>query len=162
MLNIENKDRFGKVIAGALATVEVTAKSNQTKKRWINAISKAAAQIDERGEFMDYDATENHMVIWSQDSNAVYSANGVCQCRAFERGLPCWLRAAARIACLYLELPVKEAPNFPNEQKTLAEKLKARNAETIIHSFDGAPMLPDTKEPVRVEKYGSVRVPVYA
>ena len=84
MLNIENKIRFGKVIADSLIKVELTAKDYQTKKRWINAISKASAQIDAHGEFMTYDATENHLVIWSQDSNAVYSANGVCQCKAFE------------------------------------------------------------------------------
>ena len=141
MLNIENKNKFGKVTADALSKVELTVKDAQTKKRWINAISKAAAQIDSNGDFMTYDQVENHLVIWSQDSDAVYSANGICQCKAFERGLPCWHRAAARLVRLYLELPVNTSPQFPNEQKSLAERLKTRNTESSIHSFNSVPML---------------------
>ncbi len=95
---------------------------------------------------MNYDKADNYLVIWSQKSNEVYSANGVCQCKAFERGMACWHRAAARLVRLYLELPENVAPNFPN-----AEKLET---EVTIY-------LPNTKEPVRVEKYGSVRLPVY-
>jgi hypothetical protein len=86
---------------------------HKPKKRWINAIAKATVQIEQHGEFMNYDTADNHLVIWSQDSNEIYSANGVCQCKAFERGLPCWHRAAARLVRLYLELPENTKPNFP-------------------------------------------------
>jgi hypothetical protein len=141
MLNIDDRNKFGKVIAGALAKVELTVKDAATKKRWINAVSKAAVQIEENGEFMDYDAQDSHLVIFSQASNGVYSANGVCQCEAFKRGLPCWHRAAARLVRLYLELPENVAPKFP-EAKELT-------------------YLPNTREPIRFENYGGVRLPVY-
>ena len=146
MLNIENTNKFGKVTADAIAKVELTVTDAQTKKRWINAIAKAVIEIEQNGAFMNYDEKDNYLVIWSQKSNEVYSANGVCRCIAFERGFACWHRAAARLVRLYLELPENVAPNFPS-----AEKLET---EVTIY-------LPNTKEPVRVEKYGSVRLPVY-
>jgi hypothetical protein len=146
MLEITDTNKFGKVVADALTKIELSSTDNQTKKRWINAIAKAVIEIEENGAFMTYDEKDNYLVIWSQKSNEIYSANGVCQCKAFERGMACWHRAAARLVRLYLELPENTAPNFPN-----AEKLES---EVTIY-------LPNTKEPVRVEKYGSVRLPVY-
>jgi hypothetical protein len=41
-------------------------------------------------------------VIGSPSGN-VYSANGVCQCRAYENKIPCWHRAAARLVRLHDE-----------------------------------------------------------
>jgi hypothetical protein len=146
MLEIKDTNKFGKVTAAAIAKVELTVTDAQNKKRWINAIGKAVIEIEENGAFMTYDKADNHLVIWSQKSNEIYSANGVCQCKAFERGMACWHRAAARLVRIYLELPENVAPNFPN-----AEKLEPNEI----------PYLPNTKEPVRVEKYGSVRLPVY-
>ena len=90
MLEITNQDKFGKVIADAIAKVELTVTDNQTKTRWINAISKAAAQIEANGEFMTWQETEKSLLIWSQESNEICSSNGVCSCKAFERGYPCW------------------------------------------------------------------------
>jgi len=102
MLQIENKDRFGKVIADALSKVEQTADA-QTKKRWINAIAKATVEIEENGVFMTWMEEDKSLLIWSQKSNNIYTANGVCQCRAFEQGSPCFHRAAARLVRIYLE-----------------------------------------------------------
>ncbi len=146
MLEIENKDRFGKVIADSLSKIEQTVTDAQTKKRWINAIAKAAAEIEQNGVFMTWQNEDHSLLIWSQRSNNIYTANGVCQCRAFEQGSPCFHRAAARLVRLYLELPENVAPNFPN-----AEKLET---EVTIY-------LPNTKEPVRIEKYGSVKLSIY-
>ena len=103
MLEITNQDEFGKVIASAIAKVELTVTDNQTKQRWINAISKAAVQIENNGEFMTWQETEKSLLIWSQDSNEIYSSNGVCTCEAFKRGYACWHRAAARLVRLYHE-----------------------------------------------------------
>ncbi len=103
MLQIENKDRFGKVIADALSKVELTVASSQTKKRWINAIAKAVVEIEENGCFMTWMEADKSLLIWSQKSNNIYAANGVCQCRAFEQGSPCFHRAAARLVRLYME-----------------------------------------------------------
>ncbi len=101
MLQIENKDRFGKVIADALSKVEQTVTDAQTKKRWINAIAKAAVEIEENGDFMTWMSDSQSLLIWSQKSNQIYSSNGVCQCRAFEQGAPCFHRAAARLVRIY-------------------------------------------------------------
>ena len=140
MLEIENKDRFGKVVADALAKIEMTAKDAATKKRWINAIAKATVEIEENGVFMTWQEEDHSLIIWSQKSNNIYTANGVCQCRAFEQGSPCFHRAAARLVRLYMEPETAPAP---------VKKVKE------------IPYLKNTKEPVRVEKYGSVRLPVY-
>jgi hypothetical protein len=145
MLEIKDTNKFGQVIAGALAKVELTVTDAETKKQWINAIAKATAQIELNGDFMNYDTAENHLVIWSQDSNEIYTSNGVCQCKAFERGLACWHRAAARLIRLYLELPENNKPLLPAKKES----------KDIQY-------LPNTKEPIRVEKYGAATLPVYA
>jgi hypothetical protein len=103
MLQIENKDKFGKVIADSLSKVEQTVTDAQTKKRWINAIAKATVEIEENGVFMTWMEADKSLLIWSQKSNSIYAANGVCQCRAFEQGSPCFHRAAARLVRLYME-----------------------------------------------------------
>jgi hypothetical protein len=117
MLNIENKNKFGKVIADSIAKVELTVKDAQTKKRWINAISKAAAQIDNHGEFMNYDTQDNHLVIWSQDSNEIYTSNGVCQCKAFAQNQPCWHRAAARLVRFTWNCRKTPTRSFPQRKR---------------------------------------------
>ena len=118
MLQIENKDRFGKVVADALAKTELTVKDAGMKKRWINAIGKATAEIEENGVFMTYQEDDHSLIIWSQKSNNIYTANGVCQCRAFEQGSPCFHRAAARLVRLYLE-----AENALTEVRMRAEEI---------------------------------------
>jgi hypothetical protein len=140
MLEITNNDKFGKVIADALSKVELTVTDAQTKKRWINAIAKAAVEIEENGVFMTWQEADKSLLIWSQKSNNIYTANGVCQCRAFEQGSPCFHRAAARLIHLYMEME-----NVPVEAKEVKE----------------IPYLKNTKDPVRIEKYGSVKLPVY-
>ena len=126
MLQIENKDRFGKVIADALSKVELTATDTQTKKRWINAIAKAAFEIEENGVFMTWLDGSQSLLIWSQKSNNIYTANGVCQCRAFEQGSPCFHRAAARLVRLYMEtenVPVQaQAEEIPYLKPTIQVK----------------------------------------
>jgi hypothetical protein len=140
MLEIENKDRFGKVIADSLSKIEQTVTDAQTKKRWLNAIAKAAAEIEQNGVFMTWQEEDHSLLIWSQKSNNIYTATEVCQCRAFEQGSPCFHRAAARLVRLYLEPETVAAP--------------AKEVNEI-------PYLKNTKEPTRVEKYGSVRLPIY-
>jgi hypothetical protein len=130
MLQIENKDRFGKVIADALSKVELTTDA-QTKKRWINAIAKATVEIEENGVFMTWMENDKSLLIWSQKSNNIYTANGVCHaasgvCRAFEQGVPCFHRAAARLVRLYMEtenVPVQaQAEDVPFLKPTVQVK----------------------------------------
>ncbi len=104
MIKIENQDRFAKVIADSIAKVELTTTNPQTKKRWINAIAKATVEIEQNGVFMTWQEENHSLLIWSQKSNQIYTANGVCQCRAFDEGQACFHRAAARLVRLYMEL----------------------------------------------------------
>jgi hypothetical protein len=123
MLQIENKQTFGKVIADALSKVELTA-GVQTKRRWIRAIAKAVVEIEENGVFMTWMEADKSLLIWSQKSNSIYTANGVCQCRAFEQGSPCFHRAAARLIRLYMEaenVPV-QAEEIPYLKPTVERK----------------------------------------
>jgi hypothetical protein len=128
MLQIENKDRFGKVIADALVKTELTVTDAQTKKRWINAIAKAVAEIEENGNFMSWMPEDKALLIWSQRTDGIYSANGVCQCRAFVQGVACYHRAAARLVRIYLE--TEDAP-VQAEDITYLKQTVERNAERV-------------------------------
>ncbi len=140
MLNIENKDKFGKVIAGALAQVELTVKDATTKKRWINAISKAVVEIEQNSVFMTWLEESHALLIWSQRSNNIYTANGTCQCRAFAQKTPCFHRTAARLVRLYLE-----AENNPAPVQVSADEM------------NNAPYLKPTVEHP-VERVGGIRI----
>lgn len=68
-------------------------------RRWETAIAKAKAQLEEN----PYIHFDGHSLLILSSSDEIYSANGTCQCRAFQRGLPCWHRAAARLVERYNE-----------------------------------------------------------
>jgi hypothetical protein len=81
MLTISDNQVFGKVIADALISVgENTGIRTDEQERCVNAIAKAAARIETSGCFMDYNAEEDRMLIWS-DSNEIYEIgpDGRCQ-----------------------------------------------------------------------------------
>jgi hypothetical protein len=67
--------------------------------RWQIAIAKAKQQIEEN-PYMHFDG--NALLILSP-SGQIYTANGVCQCKAYRNGQPCWHRAAARLVEWYNE-----------------------------------------------------------
>lgn len=91
MLNIDTND-MNKVIQLAFDKA-------QGSKRWQTAIAKAAMQIEEN-PFLHFDGQS--LLILSP-SNEIYSANGTCQCKAYQKGFPCWHRAAARLVERYNE-----------------------------------------------------------
>lgn len=69
--------------------------------RWQRAIAKAVEQIREN-PYIHFDGAA--ALILSPESNEIYTANGTCQCKAFENGhRPCWHRAAARLLKRYHE-----------------------------------------------------------
>lgn len=127
MLEITNNDKFGKVISDAIAKVELTVKDSKTKKRWINAIAKATVEIENNGVFMTWQEETHSLLIWSQRSNEIYTSNGVCQCRAFAQGAPCYHRAAARLVRLYIESsisPVAKEVTYLKQTNTVkAERI---------------------------------------
>ncbi len=126
MLQIENKQTFASVIADALSRLEQTVTDAQTKKRWIRAIARAVAEIEENGNFMSWMAEDKSLLIWSQRTDGVYAANGVCQCHAFVHGTPCFHRAASRLVRIYLETenaPVQaQAEDVPYLKQTVERK----------------------------------------
>ena len=75
---------------------------SQDGKRWIRAIAKAVAAIENNPNF-EYDLrTASLQIIGSK--NDCYTANGRCQCPAYIGGQPCYHRAAARLIQRYLEI----------------------------------------------------------
>lgn len=67
--------------------------------RWETAIAKAKAQL-ESNPYMHFDGRS--LLILSP-SGEIYTANGACQCKAYQSGQPCWHRAAARLVQRYNE-----------------------------------------------------------
>jgi hypothetical protein len=98
-LNIEH-EKLGFVVAEALRKLELS--DAPQKKRWIKALAKATVELEEN-PFCDWMPNDQHLLIWSK-SNAIYEANGTCQCEAYGRGLPCYHRAMARLVQRYLEI----------------------------------------------------------
>ncbi len=140
MIEIKDTDLFGKVIADALAKVELTVTDAKDKKRWVNSISKAAVEIEQNGVFMTWLEESHALLIWSQRSNNIYTANGSCQCRAFAQKTPCFHRTAARLVRLYLE-----AENNPAPVQVSADEM------------NNAPYLKPTIERP-VERVGGIRI----
>ena len=81
-----NASKFEKV-------VEAARKSASADARWLRAIEKAIEQI-ESNPYMDY---SNGALLVLGNSGQIYTANGACQCKAYEAGTACWHRAAAKL-----------------------------------------------------------------
>lgn len=118
---ITDTKKFYELVAQAVAKTDTGKLNTAYKLRWINAVAKAAREIEENGEFMDYKLDGTYLDVWSQTSNRIYSANGVCQCQAYKEGMarhgipyPCWHRAAARIFRIYFGLAESHQP-LPRE-----------------------------------------------
>ncbi len=94
-----NKDLLAEVAAESIAKIDPFQKD---AVRWINAIAKATAEIEEN-PFMTWEPDSHSLLILSQKSGRVYRANGTCQCEAYQKGLPCYHRAAARLVLRYIE-----------------------------------------------------------
>ncbi len=62
--------------------------------RWQRAIAKAKQQLESN----PYIHLQADGLLILSDSLTIYKANGVCQCKAYQQGWPCWHRAAYRLA----------------------------------------------------------------
>ena len=91
MLNL-NEERMRRIAQQAFDKAEGS-------KRWQHAIAKAVGQLRDN----PYVHFDGEALLILSDSNEIYSANGTCQCPAFEKGFPCWHRAAARLVKRYFE-----------------------------------------------------------
>ena len=112
MINIENQELFGKVVADALSSVECSRSITEDRKqRWLRAIAKAAVRLELPSEcLISYDAESETMTIWNVGrNNELYQVNGVCQCKAFLANQPCWHLSSKEIYHQYSEL-IKPTP----------------------------------------------------
>lgn len=89
-------DVLNKVIAQAK-------RASAASPRWLNAIERAEAELT-TNPYMQQDG--DHLIVASPSGN-VYSANGVCQCVAYQHGQACWHRAAGRLVQRYTEAQAK-------------------------------------------------------
>lgn len=126
MIEITDIGKFGKVIAKALADIDINKNlTSGDKIRWVNAIAKASTRIETQGVFMDWQEDDKSLLIWSQGSNEIYTANGKCQCLAFKANQPCWHRAATKLYKNYLALEtIDVAPT--NEEMDNAPLIRQR------------------------------------
>jgi hypothetical protein len=91
--------------AAAIADVLVNFLSHPDRNRWINAIARAASELEEN-PFWLWNETENTLEIFTRTSGELYICqNDVCECAAFKRGNPCYHLAAFQILKSYFEVP---------------------------------------------------------
>lgn len=72
----------------------------QGSRRWQPAIVKAKQQLESNPD-MHYDG---HALLLLSESGEIYEANGVCQCKAYQHGQPCFHRAAYKLVKRYREI----------------------------------------------------------
>lgn len=94
-LNIE---KIEEIATEAVAKLETSTRPDA--KRWINAINKAVAELT-TNPYVNWQ--DGGLLILSETSGNIYTANGICQCVAYANGHPCRHRAAARLVQRYLE-----------------------------------------------------------
>lgn len=128
MIEINNRDLFGKVIAESLVKIDSNGEINTAQKlRWVNAIGKAVARMESSDFLMTWQAESNTMVIWTVGTtNQVYEANGVCQCTAFKAGQPCWHRAVKQLYKNYLEAESKKPLSVQSYREEMASALYSK------------------------------------
>ena len=81
------------------AVDEARAKSSGNTA-WLNAIETAWAWLLEEESYEVVDARTPHAAVRIPSRSRpglIYTANGTCQCRAYEVHSPCWHRAASRL-----------------------------------------------------------------
>jgi hypothetical protein len=66
-------------------------------RRWQTAIARAKVEL-ESNPYIHWDG---RALLVLSPSGEIYTANGSCQCKAFESHQPCWHRAAARLVERY-------------------------------------------------------------
>lgn len=91
------------VVARAISKAHQKHGNTKTRNRWIRAISKALAFIEDNNRFIHYDEEEGTLMMWSEESDEIYSDAARCSCKANRQNKPCYHRAAARLVERYLE-----------------------------------------------------------
>lgn len=98
-----NREKLALVASEAIAKLESSDRIDA--KRWIRAIAKAVVEI-ENNPFITWQPETKSILILSQKSGEIYTANGICGCKAFSQPnpMPCYHRAIAQLIVRYLGL----------------------------------------------------------
>lgn len=98
-----NREKLALVASEAIAKLENS--DRMDAKRWIRAIAKAVVEI-ENNPFITWQPETKSILILSQQSGEIYTANGICGCKAFNQPtpMPCYHRAIAQLIIRYLEV----------------------------------------------------------
>lgn len=93
-----------RIFAAAIADILVAYLTHPDRNRWINAIARAAREIEEN-PFWLWSERENTLQIFSGTSGELYICeNDSCECAASFRGHPCYHLAAYFIFKRYFEI----------------------------------------------------------
>jgi hypothetical protein len=106
--------------------------------RWVTAIGRALIELDTNPWIARGDL---HGLVIGSPSGNLYSANGVCQCLAYQHGNACWHRAAARLVRLHdeareqIERDIDEQRMRDNlaDGERLARKISAQRATALLN-----------------------------
>lgn len=94
-----NTETLEQIAADAIKALETSSRADA--KRWQSAIRKATNEL-QSNPFWNFDGKE--LVIMSETSNAIYTPNGVCQCKAYAQNQPCRHRSMHRLLSRYAEI----------------------------------------------------------
>ncbi len=111
------------------AVVEQALRDAADHPRWVAAIRRAFEELDSN----PYIERTDHGLIIGSTSGKVYSANGICQCEAFQYGNACWHRAAARLVRLHDEKAVDNAVLAMSRADRAARLERARQAAAALN-----------------------------
>lgn len=88
-----NFDQLETIAAASIAKLETSNRADA--KRWINAIRKGCAELQEN-PFWNF--ADGELVMMSATSGTTYTPNGVCQCISYTKHQqPCRHRASKRL-----------------------------------------------------------------
>ena len=98
-----NREKLALVASEAIAKLKDSTRPDA--KRWIRAIAKAVIEI-ENNPFITWQPETRSILILSQRSGEIYTANGTCGCKAYNQPtpMPCYHRAISQLIVRYLEL----------------------------------------------------------
>ena len=109
-----NKDDLDFDLLGLAAAHLLSRMSRQRiefKPRWITAVAKGVTELTQN-DFWYFDGQELY-IFSATKAGVMYAATSEnCQCLAFQRGFPCYHRAAAILICSLIE----KAENEKKEQ----------------------------------------------
>lgn len=86
----------------AIAAVIDTARAKVAGTSWANALEDGYNMLLQMDTIV-YAVERHELTVESSQGGVFYHANGVCECKAGQKDIPCWHRAAAKLVRRALE-----------------------------------------------------------